>query len=269
MGAMEVQVRGARHEPSEARIELCGALVLTLGGRRLEHALPSRQGRLLFAYLVLHRARPVTRGELVEALWPDRPPVDPGRSLSPVLSRLRRVLGEGVLTGRDEVRLLLPADAWIDVEAAEQAVELAQAAVARGDEAGALAPTQSALEVLEKELLPGVDLSWVDERRRGLKESRLAALDCQAVAALAVGEVRTADHAARALIAAAPFRESGYRLLMEVHERRGNAAEGLLVFELLRTLLRDEIGAAPGQESRDVHARLLAQGEQSTPRRAT
>ena len=51
------------------RIQLCGRLIVELQGRRLEDTLRGRQGRLLFAYLALHRDRPVRRDELAEALW--------------------------------------------------------------------------------------------------------------------------------------------------------------------------------------------------------
>jgi len=44
---------------------------------------------------------------------------------------------------------------------------------------------------------------------------------------------------------------------METLERRGNRAEALLVYERLRTVLRDELGSAPGPQSQALHARLL------------
>jgi SARP family transcriptional regulator, regulator of embCAB operon len=55
-------------------IQLCGELVLELDGRRSEAELPSRQGRMLFAYLVVNRFRPVGRDEAAAAVWPDSPP---------------------------------------------------------------------------------------------------------------------------------------------------------------------------------------------------
>jgi hypothetical protein len=61
------------------RIQLCGRFVARIEGRRIEHELPSRQGRLLFAFLTLHRERPVRRDELVEALWQG----DPAIAVSP------------------------------------------------------------------------------------------------------------------------------------------------------------------------------------------
>ena len=85
------------------------------GGRSLGAALPGRQGRLLFAYLALHRDRPVRRDELAEALWSGKgaPPAYESL-LAPPLSRLRKALGPGVLDGRSELHLNLPEDAWID-----------------------------------------------------------------------------------------------------------------------------------------------------------
>jgi DNA-binding SARP family transcriptional activator len=74
-------------------------LVVQLSGRRLEGALPSRQGRLVFACLVLNRGRPVSRDELIDALWPGRAPQSPAALLTGLLSRLRRVLPGGVLEG--------------------------------------------------------------------------------------------------------------------------------------------------------------------------
>jgi DNA-binding SARP family transcriptional activator len=46
---------------------------------------------------------------------------------------------------------------------------------------------------------------------------------------------------------------------MEAFERQGNIAEGLLVYERLRGLLREELGAAPSPAVQRVHERLLTQ----------
>ena len=55
---------------ARTRLQLCGRFVLELDGRRADAHLPSRQGRLLFAYLALNRDHAATRDELVDALWP-------------------------------------------------------------------------------------------------------------------------------------------------------------------------------------------------------
>ena len=57
---------------TKARIQLCGRFVADIDGARIEDALPGRIGRVLFAYLVLNRGRPLPRDTLVMAaksLW--------------------------------------------------------------------------------------------------------------------------------------------------------------------------------------------------------
>ena len=44
---------------------------------------------------------------------------------------------------------------------------------------------------------------------------------------------------------------------MEALERRGNPAEALRAYERLRTLLHEELGAAPSPTVQAVHRRLL------------
>src|SRR3954463_9375722 len=96
-------------ETPRTRIELCGRLLVEIDGEGLQGALPGRQGKLLFAYLVLNRARPVRRDELVGPLWPKNGPPEPAAALpSPPLSRLRKALGPGRLEGRTELTLVLP-----------------------------------------------------------------------------------------------------------------------------------------------------------------
>jgi DNA-binding SARP family transcriptional activator len=100
------------------RIQLCGPTVIEWDGERLEARLPGRQGRLLFAYLVLNRHRLATRDALVEALWPGEHPSATQTGLNALISKLRKVLGPGVIDGRSSVRLRLGLDARVDVEAA-------------------------------------------------------------------------------------------------------------------------------------------------------
>src|SRR3954451_9677840 len=87
-------------ETPRTRIELCGRLLVEIDGEGLQTALPGRQGRLLFAYLVLNRDRPVRRDELVDALWSENgQPESAEALLRPPLSRLGKALGPGRLEG--------------------------------------------------------------------------------------------------------------------------------------------------------------------------
>ena len=59
----------------QLRIFLAGRVAVEADGLALDAGrFAGRQGRLVFAYLVAERGRPVLRDELAEALWGEAPP---------------------------------------------------------------------------------------------------------------------------------------------------------------------------------------------------
>jgi DNA-binding SARP family transcriptional activator len=75
---------------------------VSLGGRRVDRLLPGRQGRVLFAYLVLNRSRDATADELVTALWHGGGPDRADATLRTLISKVRRAVGMETL-GREEL----------------------------------------------------------------------------------------------------------------------------------------------------------------------
>ena len=214
---------------------------------------------MMFAYLATHRDRGATPGELAEALWPYDVPDAADVTLRAVASRLRRVLGDGVLQGRGRLQLVLPDVAWIDLEAADAAIHRAQSAVESARWHDAWAPSHIALNVSRRTLLPGLEAPWIDELRQHLEDVRLRALQCWTATGLGIGgpELADAESAARMLVREAPLRETGYLLLMRVLDARGNPAEAVRTYEQLRERLQAELGINPGPEARELHTRIL------------
>ncbi|MHB1835949.1 MAG: ATP-binding protein, partial [Solirubrobacteraceae bacterium] len=242
-----------------SRIQLCGRLSVEIDGSELAGVLRGRQVPLLFAYLVLNRERPIGREELIGAMWPLNGPQSQDAAIRTLLSRLRSALGHDVLIGRDELILVLPEPAWVDVEAAATELERAQRALDGGDARAAWGLAQVPLNVAGRGLLAGAAAEWLEAPRRELADIRLRSLEVIGRAGLALSgtQLGSAERAARALIDAEPYRESGYVLLMQALEAQGNVAEALRVFERLRALLRDELGAPPSAEALAAHQRLL------------
>jgi SARP family transcriptional regulator, regulator of embCAB operon len=251
-------------EDRATRIQLCGRLVVELGARRVEDALPGAKGRLLFAYLVLNRDRRMRREELLKAVYGDDASPEQHSSLSVLLSKLRSVIGRELLAGRSQLELVLPRDAFIDVEAAQEALHRAESHVAAGEWAESWGPAGIAYHVARRTLLEGDDSPWLEEWRRRLEDVHLRGLECFAEARLALGgpTLAQAEDCARRLIELAPYRETGHRILMEALERRGNVAEALRAYDRLRVLLREELGVAPSPAIQSIHRRLL--GERTT-----
>jgi DNA-binding SARP family transcriptional activator len=243
----------------ETRIQLCGRLAVRLEGRRVDDALPGALGQLLFAYLVLNRLRRIDRDELLVAVYGEDAAPGHQARFSVLLSKLRRVTGPELLAGRTALELVLPPDAFVDLEAALEALHRAESHGARGEWASAWGPASLAYDVASRPLLRGHDRPWLDDWRRRLDDMRLDGLECLAAASLGLGggELPQAVNCARRLIELAPFRESGYRILMESLERSGNVAEALRVYDGLRVTLRDELGISPSSAVQDVYRRLL------------
>lgn len=263
MRSMSGQNLGESLEPpGETRIHLCGQLTVRVKGVRLEEALPGRQGRVLFAYLAAHRLRATPRAELIDVLWPDVAPAAAESALAALLAKLRRVLGDGVVGGRHEVRLHLPTGAWVDIEAASDGLHRAESALANREWARAWGPSHVALHIAERDFLPGYEAPWIERIRDKLRGILVRSCECVAAGGLEIGgaEIANAERAARRLTQIAPLNEGGYRLLMRALAERDNIGEALTVYERLRLRMREELGASPSPATQTLHLHLLKGG---------
>lgn len=243
-----------------SRVQLCGTFAIELFSRRIDHLLPGRQGRLLFAYLALSRLQPVSRSTLIDALWGDAPPANTGAALNALISKTRAVVGGNVLKGRSELALALPEPVYVDVEIALSMLHTAESAVAVGDWRRAWSPALSALFVARRTFLPEAEAPWAEMWRRRLADVRRRALESYAKTCMELrgAELPGAERAARELVEVAPFRESGHLLLMRALAASGNVAEALAAYERLRVLLREELGVDPSEAVQEAYVRLLA-----------
>lgn len=242
------------------QIQVCGRLAVEIDGRRVESALPGRQGRLLLTFLVVYRHEALARPRLIDALWPADPPDAAETAINALLSKLRTVLGADLLQSRGEIRLCLPDSARVDLELAVDAIHRAESALALDDWPRAWAAAQTSMFTARRGFLVDESLDWAEAVRRKLSDVYRRALETYAGAALRLGgtELATAERACRELVAVAPFRESGHRLLMESLVAGGNPAEALLAYDALLHLLRDELGVSPSSDTQALHQRLLA-----------
>jgi DNA-binding SARP family transcriptional activator len=71
-----------------------------------------------------------------------------------------------------------------------------------------------------------------------------------AEAAAETNEAEAGLAAARRLVALEPLDESARRSLMQLLARSGNRAEALRQYQVCESLLRDELGVAPDEETR-------------------
>ena len=122
-----------------------------------------KQGRLVFAYLVCERTRPVSREELAAVVWPENLSHAWEAALSSLTSRLAALLSMDVLKaqglsfnrGLGQYQVRLPGDAWIDLETGTSALDRAEGALRSGEAGSALGPATVAASIARSTLPTG------------------------------------------------------------------------------------------------------------------
>ena len=245
------------------RIYLTGAVTIENGEHLVrERRFPGRQGRIAFVFLAVNRHRPVHRAELMGAIWPDGEPAQSDTALDAILSKLRAMLKSAQLGGSIDVSsgtiaLQLPGDAWIDLEAASNALDEAEGALRRNDRAEAWSLANVAVVISRRPFLADLEAPWIEAQRTSLRVLQMRALQCLVNVSAKNSEPLLAIQHAAEMVELDPFKETAYQLLMKMHAAAGDRAEALRVFAKCRELLRDELGVSPSPQTEAVYLEIL------------
>ncbi|WP_330458405.1 tetratricopeptide repeat protein [Streptomyces sp. NBC_00820] len=243
-------------EPAGVRFGVLGPVRAWHGEEPLHTGSP--QQRALLAALLLREGRTATAAELIDALWGTEPPSQALAALRTYASRLRKVLGPGVLvseSGGYAVRGL--GDGALDLVAAQELAARAEKARGAGDPCRAREILNRALALWDGETLAGVPGPYADAQRVRLEEWRLQLLDSRLDMDLEQGCHAEAVSELTALTAAHPLRERLRELLMLALYRSGRQAEALAVYADTRRLLAEELGVDPRPGLRELQQRIL------------
>ncbi|MEU6744412.1 BTAD domain-containing putative transcriptional regulator [Streptosporangium sandarakinum] len=229
---------------------------------------PGTRLRALLAVLALEPGRVVTRSRLVDWIWGRRPPADEVNALQALVSRLRRVLPDGVIEADSGGYRLAVAPDAVDVCRFERLAAQARAAgpAARAD------LLRSALALWRGTALEDVglrDSDAFDAAVTRLEELRVAALGDRVEADIRLGRGSELVSELTGLVAAYPLREGLVAALMRALAETGRAAEALTVYQRTRERLAEELGADPSAGLSALHTALLRGelGERAESRR--
>jgi len=246
-----------------ARVYLCGRVTIERGGQVLTDAgLGGRQGRLLFAFLGTRRTVPVSKAQLIDAVWGSRTPPSVETALNALVSKLRaalRTLGvprpHGIAT--DGTYQFVVPSAWIDIEEARTAIDRAEGAARGKSLSDAWASANVAAAITRQPFLPDDEHPWVQHQRAQLQRVWRRALLVLSAASLRNGEHELAVQHAAEVLAAEPFDEMACQALMRAHDAAGNRAEALRVYANCRKLFRNELGVEPSEQTAAVFLSIL------------
>ena len=245
------------------RVFLAGGLCIeTSHGLLLEGAFPGRQARHCFARLVGAYGRPVSREELADELWPGDLPMAWETAIRAIISKLRAVLAAFGVTGTaisafsGSYQLDLPADVWVDIDAAADAMHQGEAALARGGTDVACGWALAARAISARPLLPGLDGPWLELERGRLADIQVRALTCLVEVWIRQGDASLAARDAQEALRLDPLREISHRLLIRAQLAAGDRAAAFLAYERCRQILQEELGVVPSPETMALVAGL-------------
>ena len=220
-----------------------------LGGFALHHGhdqvieLTSQKERALLGYLALSSGMPSSRDKLANLLWGDSGDKQARDSLKQALMRLRRSLSvvspAPLVANRHSITLLKEA-ATVDVGSFE--------ALLRDK---SLESLKLAAELYRGDLLDGLQIrnavfeDWLLVERQRLRDLAVDASTRLMMQSLESGMRNWAMAAARRLLSLDPLHEPACRTVMQILADRGESAQALLMFETLKTRLRQELSVAP------------------------
>jgi DNA-binding SARP family transcriptional activator len=237
------------------QIRLLGELDLRRGDAALP-PLDSARAESLLAYLLLHRDAPQSRQSLAYLFWPDSSEPQAQTNLRHVLHNLRRTLpdlDQFVEVTPRALRWRTDSLFWLDVAAFEQAISRAEKET--GDMG--LAALQKATELYVGDLLDGCYDEWLLGERERLRKRYLTALEQLAHRLAARGNAAQAIECAERLLRHDPLQEETYRLLMRLHDARGDRARALRVYHVCAATLERELGVEPAAPTRAAYEALL------------
>jgi DNA-binding SARP family transcriptional activator/predicted ATPase len=203
----------------------------------------------LLAYLLLHRAGPLPRHTIANALWPDDAESDARANLRRHVNYLHHLLPPAPpdrpwLAAEPSTLGWNPqAELWFDVEAFETF-------------AAQPARLVDALALYAGDLLADSGDEWLVAPRERLRERYHATLTAQVAALRAARNLPAAIAVAQQLLAADPWREDALRALVRSRYELGDRAGAVAEYERFAHTLREELGTEPMAESAAVYAAI-------------
>ncbi|GLY46828.1 SARP family transcriptional regulator [Lentzea sp. NBRC 102530] len=230
------------------RLDLFGSVRARIGGGEVE--LGSAQRRALLAVLALQANQVVTRTELIDALWGEKPPSSASGSIYTFISSLRAALeGESaptVLASEGSGYCLRIDPQAVDVFRFEELRETGRRRERDHDSSGALAAYASALALAAEEPLTGLPGPFVAAHRDRLRELRLDLVERRARLLVETGEAALAITELSPVAARHPGHEGLQSILLLALHRCGRSEEALRLFDDLRAASIEEFGTEPG-----------------------
>ena len=231
------------------------------GSRQRGHPVELRGSKLrtLLAALLLRAGQPVSVDRLADLLWGEAPPSGSANALQAQVSKLRRLLVDAPVEGRDGGYVLAIDPERIDAERFSALAKAGHDHLLAGRHAEAASTLRDGLALWRGAALEDFAFDeFAQPHRTRLEEMRLTATEDRIDADLAAGHHEAVASELEGLVLEHPLRERFWGQLMLALYRCDRQSDSLRAFQRARDLLADELGLDPGPALRELERQVLS-----------
>lgn len=228
------------------------------GGKELSWR--TTKARDLFAFLIHHRNRPVTRETILDQLWPESDPDQSTTLLHTNLYQLRKALKTALgeqnaikhISGQYRLDGVPFTYDFIRFEERLQPYP--------GERHEAEKPRlEEAVSLYRGEYMEGLDYPWVEAERERLNRLYLSALESLAGLYSESAEHSRAASCLRTVLRFNPLLEETHARLMTVYAAMGDRMAVIQQYETLTQVLEDDLGVDPSSATRELYYKLCSE----------
>ena len=238
-------------------MQYAGGTIKLFGGLQILNSdsthvhISGRRERDLIIALALDQGQAVSRDSLTTRIW-DRDDFQARKTLNTALWRLRNSIREAGLdcedwfeTGSDYIRLREKRGPVVDYTQISQGL--------KGFQKGSLSIKDmiGRLRLADGAFLEGLDIEWLEERKRVAQREALCAF-LAVIEALGDNDIEQIIEFAQRAVIIDPYEERAWRAMLEAYLHSGQQAQAHASYQRLCEIFKLELGIKPSQETQSI-----------------
>jgi DNA-binding SARP family transcriptional activator len=247
-------------------VHLFGEFKASLHNREIKRW-PRGKGQKIFKYLLLHRAAPVRKERLMETFWPDIEARAARNNLNVSIYYLRQDLSRyhktfAFVSYRDDCYSLNPElSLWVDTEAFDQHIKVAQQHDTRHDTGQAVASYRLAEALYQGDCLLDDDEEWASLIRQAYRMKYLSVLEYLGDRMLEAGEHQDCATLWQKAVMLDSCNEKAHRRIMLCYLKMGQRQMAQRQYQVCEAALKKELNLEPSAKTIQLLHQIRQTGE--------
>ena len=206
--------------------------------------------------LIAFGGKNASKGGLVDILWPDSEGDTANQSFATTLHRLRKLVGnKNAINLHESLISLDPEICWLDTWAFESLVD--EASVVPNEALGKL---EKAVSIYRGHFLPADDGEpWTASTRERLRSKFLRSVEKLCHLYEQQGEIERAVDCYHSALEVDDLSEKLYRNLMTCHNKLGQKADAVSVYNRCCRVFSAALGVGPSEETEAVYRAIVSE----------